>query len=58
MALHLGLAPRMDQRAAIILFARNGLHCDDTQKAVMMLTPGAAARPKRTLSNRCDQKMW
>jgi hypothetical protein len=47
----------MDERAVIILFDRNGLHCDDTQKAVMTLTPGAAARPKRTLSNGCDQKM-
>jgi hypothetical protein len=36
----------MDQRTAIILFDGNGLHCDATQKAVMMLTPGAAVRPE------------
>jgi hypothetical protein len=41
----------------IILFDRNGLHCDDAQKAVMMLTPDAAVRPKRSLSDRRDQKM-
>jgi len=41
----------------MVLLRRNGLHCGDSQKAVMVLTTGAAVRLKRPLSNRCDQKM-
>jgi hypothetical protein len=48
---------RMTRGRPIILLGRNGLHCGDSQKAVMVLTTGAAVRLKRPLSTRPDQKM-